>query len=246
MVVGHYQQINEIFMDKLTYYDLLANLLPGVIFLWAVSVLGPIGDGDILLLLTSNTIIDSILFISLSYVVGHLIQFLSKYTVEPFIKWTFWNGHFFSDIFLIGALKKCSEVELKKYISFAEIKLGFSLADLVVLLDADVMSDETKKKKSLELSRAIYRFVDAKTQDASLAFKAHSQNAFYSMFRNLSAVFLFLGILDLFAILFKFVAPSLTLNVIIVVNILVCFAFLIRAKQRGELYIKGLFWSYTW
>jgi len=231
-------------MDKLTYYDTLANLLPGVVFLWAISVLGPIPGDKVPLLLTSNTIIDSILFVALGYVVGHLIQFISRYSIEPFIKWAFWKGLFFSDIYLVGAFKKCSEVELRRYVSFAETKLGFSADDLSVLQDPNVLSDNTKKKKSLELSRAIYRTVDAKTQDASLALKAHSQNTFYSLFRNLSAVFLLLGAANLCALLFKTVSPSYIICFATIFNFLAALAFMIRAKQRGELYVKGLFWSY--
>jgi hypothetical protein len=245
MVVGHLRQTSEFFMDKLTYYDTLANLLPGVVFLWAISVLGPITGDKLPILLTSNTIIDSILFIAVGYVVGHLIQFLSRYSIEPFIKWAFWNGYFFSDIYLVSAFKKCSEVELRKYMTFAEKKLGFSVADLSSLVDPDVPTRQINKKKALDLSRAIYRAVDAKTQDASLALKAHLQNTFYSLFRNLSAVFLILAVSNLCAILFKIVTPSYTIGLTTFFNLLASVAFTIRARQRGELYVKGLFWSYT-
>ncbi len=232
-------------MDKLTYYDTLANLLPGVVFLWAISVLGPVAGDKVPLLLTSNTIIDSILFVALGYVAGHLIQFLSRYSVEPFIKWAFWKGYFFSDIYLVGAFKKCSEVELRRYTAFAEAKLGFSTSDLSVLQDPDALSDDSKRRKSLEVSRAIYRAVDAKTQDTSLALKAHSQNTFYSLFRNLSAVFLLLGVANLSVLLFKVVSPSYMIFVATIFDMLAALAFMIRARQRGELYVKGLFWSYT-
>jgi hypothetical protein len=123
------------YLDEFTYHDILSNLLPGLVFLWALSTLGPLSKDTITLLVTGNTIADSILLVALSYVVGHILQFLYKYSVEPLIKEAFWRGQFFSDIFLVRAFKQCSDIELSRFISFAETKLDFSKEDLSILLD---------------------------------------------------------------------------------------------------------------
>ena len=232
------------FLDQLTYYDTLSNLLPGLVFLWALSTLGPFPRDTITLLVTGNNIVDSILLVALSYVVGHVLQFLSKYLTETLIKKIFWKGRFFSEIFLIKAFEQCPEVELSRYISFIEKNLGFSNATLSVLLDPEVVTDKNKKIKAMELSGAIHRLIDARTKDSSVAQKAHLQNIFYSIFRNLSVLFLILGLADIGALILK----SLVLNKVTLLAILLNFAlsiiFMIRAKERGELYVKGLYWSY--
>jgi hypothetical protein len=232
-------------LDKFTYYDTLSNLLPGIVFLWALTALGPLRNGVAVgSMMTGNVIIDPILFIVLSYVVGHILQFLSKYSVEPLLKRIFWKGQFFSDIFLVGAYRLCTKEELLRYIDFAESKLGFRKEDLSVLLDPEVITDESKEKKALQLSGAIYHSVDAKTQDTSAGQKAHIQNTFYSFFRNLSLSFLALAVMDLLAILLKYLEPRWNTGLLILFNLALAAVFFIRAKERGEHYVKGLFWSY--
>lgn len=240
---GHFHTTSKT-MDKLTYYDTLSNLVPGIVFLWSLPTLGPFSSDAILVLLSGNTIVDSILVVAVSYMVGHLLQFLSKYSIEPLVKRIFWKGQFFSDVFLVSAYKQCPEAQLSRYVSLAESKLGFSQRDLAVLLDPELLSKETEKNKAIELSRAIYRAVDAKTQDESLAEKAHVQNTFYSFFRNLSALFLIVGLLDLAAVIFKPGVLTDTVPLVLLLNFALAGIFLIRAKQRGELYVRGLFWSY--
>jgi hypothetical protein len=232
-------------MDKLTYYDVLSNLLPGLVFIWALAVLGPFTKGAFQFLLSGNTIVDSILFVALSYVAGHILQFLSRYSIEPILKRIFWKGNFFSDIFLVSAFKQCPEVELSRYIASAQNKLGFSRADLGVLCDPDAMANQAKRAKAISLSRSIYRALDAKTSDQSLGHKAHLQNTFYSLFRNLSAVFLILGLFDLLAIFLHFAPLSKKIALLTGINFAISIIFLIRAKQRGESYVRGLFWSYV-
>jgi hypothetical protein len=232
-------------LDKFSYYDTLSNLLPGVVFLWALTALGPLPKGAAVGgMMTGNVIIDPILLIVLSYVVGHVLQFLSKYSIEPILKKIFWKGQFFSDMFLVSAYRLCTKEELQRYIDFAEIKLGFKKEDLSVLMDPEVVTDESKEKKAMQLSGAIYHSIDAKTQDTTAGQKAHIQNTFYSFFRNLSLSFLALAIMDLVAMPLKYLEPKWSTVLLILLNLALSAVFLIRAKERGERYIKGLFWSY--
>ena len=233
-------------MSKFTYYDVISNLLPGLVLIWALPILGPLGSSIIPIILTGNTIIDPILLIAICYVIGHVIQFFSKYSIEPLLKKMYWKREFYSDIFLISSFKQCSQIELSRYISCIEKKLGFSKDDLAILFDEGVSSDRIKKQKAIELSRVIYRTIDAKTADSSIAQKAHLQNAFYALFRNLAGVFLILTILDLVAIIelkMGFIATTSVNIYMFIINLVLIIIFFIRTKQRGELYIRGLFWS---
>jgi len=230
--------------NRLSYYDTLSDLVPGIVFLWALPVIGPFERAVISLMLTGNTIADSIILLALSYVTGHILQFLSKYSIEPIIKWRYWGGCFFSQIYLLKAFKQCSEPERQRYIAAAEQKLSFNKEDLASLEDEDLASKPAELEKALSLSQAVYRAIDAKTQDAGSAQKAHLQNTLYSFFRNLAVASLIIALTDFTGLIFAF-APHKGKAVFFGLLCLgLTFVFIRRAKERGELYVKGLFWSY--
>jgi uncharacterized membrane protein YraQ (UPF0718 family) len=231
-------------LNKLTYYDTLSDLLPGVIFLWALPTIGPVRSGITKgSVLTGNTVIDLIVFVVLSYILGHVLQFLSKYSMEPLLKKIFWKGQFFSDIFLIGAYRLCAKEELLRYVNFAESELGFQKEDLSVLLDPEVITDESKEKKAMQVCGEIYHLLDAKIQDTSAGQKAHLQSAFYSLFRNLSLSLLVLAVADLVAIPLKYMELTGSTVLLILFNLALAAVFFVLARERGERYVKGLFWS---
>lgn len=230
-------------MDKFSYYDTLSNLIPGLVFLWALSVLGPFSTNGLTFILTGNVIVDPILLLAIAYLTGHLLQFLSKYSIEILIKKIFWNGYYFSEIFLIAAYKKCSEIEFNRYLSFAETDLKIPQEKLELLRDPQVMKDEKKMKMAITLSQSIYRIVDAKSSDTAKGQKAQLQNIFHSFFRNLAMLFLIFGILDVFAIILHATDTNLKIIALAALNFILTGIFLHQAKQRGEYYLKGLFWS---
>jgi len=229
---------------KLTYSDAFSNLLPGITFLWALPTIGPIRRGiTIDSTLTGNTIIDLIVFIVLSYMLGHVLRFLAKYSTEPMVKKLFWKGHFLSDIFLISAYRLCAKEELLRYINFAESELGFQKEDLSVLLDPEVITDESKEKKAMQVSSAIYHSLDAKTRDSSLDQRVQVESTFYSLFLNLSLSFLVLAVADLVAIPLKYMEFTGSTLLLLLFNFALAAVFLALAKERGDRYVKGLFWS---
>lgn len=230
-------------MDKFSYYDTLSNLIPGLVFLWALSVFGPFSTNGLSLILTGNAIVDPILLLAIAYLTGHLLQFLSKYSIEILIKKMFWDGYYFSEIFLIAAYKKCSEIEFNRYLSFAENDMKISKETLEILHDSQVIHDKKKMKTATTLSHTIYRIIDAKASDTAKGQKAQLQNIFHSFFRNLAMLFLILGVLDIFAIILHAIDVTPKLFVITALNFILMGIFLYQAKQRGEYYLKGLFWS---
>jgi hypothetical protein len=234
-------------INKFTYFDVISDLLPGLVLVWALPILGPLDKNTIPILLTGNMIIDPILLLAICYMIGQFLQFFSKYSIEPLLKKVYWEGNFFSDIFLIPSFKRCSQVERSRFISCAENKLGFSKNDLSILLDESTPSDSKRLLKAIELSRAIYRAIDAKTSDSSIAQKAHLQNTFYSFFRNLSGLFLILIILDLVEIIRLNAGLIIISNITIytlMINVLLMIVFLVQSKEKGQLYVHGLFWSF--
>ena len=231
-------------MSKLTYSDVFSNLLPGIMFLWALPTIGPIRRGiTIGSTLAGNTIIDFIVFIVLSYVLGHVLQFLAKYATEPMLKKLFWKGQFLSEIFLIGAYRLCGKEELLRYVNLAESELGFQKEDLSVLLDPEVITDESKEKKAMQVCSAIYHSLDAKKRDSSLGQWVQLESTFYSLFLNLSLSFLVLAVADLVAILLKYMEFTGSTLLLILFNLALAAVFYFLTKERGERYVKALFGS---
>jgi len=230
-------------MQNLSYYDTLSNLIPGLVFIWALFVLGPVSSELFPLLLTGNTIIDSVLIIAIAYMIGNLTQIIGKISTEKIIQIVFWKGKRFSEIFLIKSYAILNDLESQRFLEIAK-NLDFSDEDLSLLSQNNLQSDEKKLKTAQERSHLIYRTLDARTLDENKGQKAHLHNTFYSFYRNLATIFLILGVLDIIC-LFNDYAEFKHVNTgIILLNFLIMVAFIYQTKERGELYVKGLFWSY--
>lgn len=230
-------------MDRLSYYDTLANLIPGSVLLWALLAANPLDAGAMKSYMTGNAAIDVLLFVALAYTTGHVLQFLSRCTVEPLIKAAFWHGAFFSDVFLVSSTGVCREPELSRYLRAAQEQLGFSAEDLQPLRGRQTKMDGEKREAASAASRAVYRALDARTLDRGTALKAHTQNAVYGMFRNLSTVFLVLLIITVAHLAVSPEARTGATAGLLVLYSGLTVVFLLQAKRRGELYVRGLFWS---
>jgi hypothetical protein len=232
-------------MVDFSYYDTLSNLIPGCILLWGLSYFGPAGNGNgLLVFLTGNDIVDGVLLLILAYFVGHILQFLSKLIIEPTIKSIFWEGHFYSEIILLGPKNKIDPELFDRVITYAENELHLPRDKLELLNDEGILTNEVKAKEARKISNLIYRKIDAKTSD-TVGTKAQLQNTFYSLFRNFSMCFICILSFNLGAILSGLI--SLDTHSIVNLILLSFFSviFLFQARQRAELYVKGLFWSFA-
>lgn len=232
-------------MVDFSYYDTLSNLIPGCIFLWGLSYFGPAGNGNgLLVFLTGNDIVDGVLLLILAYFVGHILQFLSKLIIEPTIKSIFWEGHFYSEIILLRPKNKIDPELLDRVIAYAENELHLPRDKLELLNDEGILTNEGKAKEARKISNLIYRKIDAKTSD-TVGTKAQLHNTFYSLFRNFSMCFICILSFNLGVILSGLI--SLDTHSIVNLFLLSFFSviFLFQARQRAELYVKGLFWSFA-
>jgi hypothetical protein len=232
-------------MVDFSYYDTLSNLIPGCIFLWGLSFFGPAANGNgLLIFLTGNEIVDGVLLLIVAYFIGHILQFFSKVIIEPLIKFFYWEGHFYSEIILLGPKKRIEPELLDRIVVYAETDLKLPHDKLVLLKDNEILTNEIKAKEARKISNLIYRMIDARTSDTK-GEKAQLQNTFYSFFRNFSMCFLALLLFDLGFIILGLMSinPRNIFSIIIV--IIMSAIFLYQAKQRAELYIKGLFWSFV-
>ena len=224
--------------DKFSYYDFLANIVPGLFLVWALNSISQ----D---LIFGNFITETLLFVVLAYILGLAIQFLSKYTIEWLIKVVFWSGSLYSHIFLIKEAKLISDEKRVRYLDLVKDKFDYKDPDLKILDTENIFKEQNKEKliKAKEVSHGIYQKIDSYTFDKGLAKKAHTQNIYYSLFRGLSLSFFITGLLftalailsSQFQTARSIIYPSLSYILFIV--------FMIRTKERGERYVKGLFES---
>ncbi len=227
-------------MDKLSYFDVLGNLIPGIVAIWGLSVILPDSQQDISAIFARSPIVDPIVYLALAFVAGSLIQFLSRTTLEPVLKRVYWHGRFFSETFLVRAMGHLSEAEHAGFLLSAHVRLGFAKKTLAPLSQLATAAHSIPQS-SYRLSHWVYRVADAYTQDKGSAVKAHIQNVLYSCHRNLSLIFIIAAGVTLFQILTPGGAAPHWL--LLVAEVTIGIAFLIRARQEGEAYIRGLFWS---
>lgn len=86
--------------DRFSYFDFICYFIPGTLLLWVIVSFSE-GFGVAQILSTTNTLTDVISFVVLAFIVGHLVQASEKSVLEKKIKQKYWNGVFFSEIFLL-------------------------------------------------------------------------------------------------------------------------------------------------
>jgi len=230
--------------DKFTYFDFLAYFIPGTMLLWVCMVVA--GNLEVLSVLeTGNAFAESLAFIVLAFVVGHLIQFRSKQRTEKTIKRKYWSNSFVSSQFLIKGNQFCVEPNRQRYIQLLQKHLGLKSEEAQILKD---FGNDTAK----EISHSMYRICFTLTTDKGIGAKATKANEYYNFFRGLSTTCVYSSIIftaDLIYVLIRFLIndSSFPVSHAIVTLLLAVFfgyasyAFRIRAKQRGELHVAEVF-----
>jgi hypothetical protein len=224
--------------DKFSYYDFLANIIPGLLLAW---ILSSTFQG----FLFGNIVTGTFIFLVLAYILGLAIQFFSKYTIEWLIKVFFWSSSLYSSIILIKEAKIISDEKRSRLLGLVKNKFHYNDTDLKVLDTENIFQGQNKNKlkQAKEVSHEIYRKLDSYTFDKGLAQKSHIQNIYYSLFRGLSLAFLIIGLLFTALAIFSQQYQTTRNIIYLAVSYILFIVFLIRTKERGELYVKGLFES---
>ncbi len=222
-------------MATFSYFDSIANIVPGAIVLAAVSLL--VGSNKFILI-TGNAAIDTILFIIISFALGALLHQLSSHTVQPLLKRLFWHGKFYSEVYLVKRYGLCKDPLRTQIINVAETVFQFDRTSLSCL------DTEHTSRESIDphlVSHQIYRRFDYFTMDNNLARKGHTANALYSLFRTMTLTMLILAVL--FAVSYRWdtFAISPTFKIVAAIS---CFigviVFLLRTRNEGERYVQGV------
>lgn len=216
--------------NKFSYFDLLANIVPGTTLLGLFYFIWPNAN---IVAPTTNVIIDLLLFTVFSFVVGAMIQQCSKFTVEPALKHLFWRRRFFSEIYLVDSYELCPPPLRDQVIRIAKEFFAFRQSDLSCLAQAD---ESTSGLDPHVVSHQIYRRFDHYTLDRGLAQKAHLANTLYSLYRGLTLVFIIVFLASGISYLLGNDQPG----IVSLISLIAWPLFLLRSRREGEQYIEGL------
>jgi len=222
-------------MNKFTYFDFIAYIVPGVLLLGAISVL--IRSSNFILI-TGNPAIDTLLFLIIGFTVGALFHQLSRYSVEPVVKRLFWHGRFYSDIYLVKRYELCQDPLRAQIMDTAESFFNFDSTSLSAL-DSGAVTEQSPDPHVV--SHQLFRRFDYYTMDNDLAKKGHLANAFYSLYRGMTLMTFVLAILFAISLLWdaSVIGPSSKV-VFAVLSFLASIVFLIRTRNEGERYVQGV------
>ena len=208
---------------RFSYYDFIANIVPAGFLLWSLYVFGIVPN----LNLPDSEIVWGFLFLILVYVLWLIIQYVAKQLIENWIlKGFFWKW-FFSDRILDNSNDDFTKLVIEKSIKY-------------LWFEEEQFNNLTKKTKE-ELSHKIYKIADNYTKDKGLATKWHTANHMYSLFRGLALSSIIIIIVQICHIIIYWRSPW---EIIIIISfLLLTLLFVRRAKERGEYYIKNIFYS---
>jgi hypothetical protein len=222
-------------MTRFTYFDFIANIVPGAIVLAAMSLL--VGSKNFILI-TGNAAIDTILFIIISFVLGSVLHQLSSHSVQPLLKRLFWRGKFYSEVYLVEEYGLCKDPLRTQIINAAETLFHFDRTSLSCL-DRDSSSQESMDPHLV--SHQIYRRFDYFTMDNNLARKGHTANTLYSLFRTMTLTMLILAIL--LAVSYSwatFTISATSKTVAVILCLIAMIVFLVKTRNEGERYVQGV------
>ena len=222
-------------MSKFSYFDFIAYIVPGALLLGVLSLL--VGSSSFIRI-SGNAAIDTLLFAVISFVIGGFIHQLSNHLIEPLVKRLFWNGKFYSEIYLVKRYGLCKDPLRSQIITNAESLFRF---DKVSLASLDLEPTIERPPDPHVVSHQICRRFDHFTLDHNLAQKGHTANVLYSLYRTMTLTMLVLVII--FAVSYGWHTSDIssTSKVILAASSFIgSILFLIRTRNEGQRYVEGV------
>jgi hypothetical protein len=221
---------------KFNLYDFIANLVPGLTFLWVLERLAKFTGRDSPIPMTGQLAETSVLII-LSYVTGLMLQALAERITEKQILVYFWGG-FPSARWLLPDDPKFSAAYKKRILDL--ITERFKVA-VEPEFPKDIAPEYKRRiclKKNQELFYLCYSYVD------NLSPRPQIFNAQYGLFRCLLTTFALLCGLALLLGLLNFVSPAPTPKPFLIhAAVFACLTWMsyLRCQKRGEDFAKAIY-----
>jgi hypothetical protein len=207
---------------RFSFYDFIAGVIPGILFLWGISLL----SGWIKIPLEGGLAETSVL-IALAYVTGLVLQGISQGVTEKILL-QIWGG-FPSARWLMPDDNKFS----KEYKS----KIKKAVEDKYSIKVGGQLSEQEQLKKNQEIFYLCYNAVDKeKLSDRPQIFNAH-----YGLFRCLLTTFSLLFLSDLGVLLFSTPQKKSIIYGVLIFTTIGAVVSYFRAKKRGEDFAKSIY-----
>ena len=209
-------------ISKFTLYDLIAAVIPGILFLWVISFI----FGSVVIPLTGGLAETSVL-VALGYVTGLILQGISQGLTEKILLRA-WGG-FPSARWLLPDDNKFSNEYKDKIKQIVEDKYSVR-AD-------DEQSKNMQLKRNQEIFYLCYNAVDKeKLSDRPQIFNAH-----YGLSRCLLTTFTLLFLFDLGVLLFGEPHKKSVIFGVLILAIIGAVVSYFRTKKRGEDFAKSIY-----
>ncbi len=211
---------------KFSLYDFIAVLIPGFLFIWALSSFSDLAGININISLTGGLTETSVLM-ALAYVTGLLLQGISQGITEKILT-KIWGG-FPSARWLLQEDNRLSKSYKEKIFLLVQNKFN--------IVSESGPSRDDRIKKNQEIFYLCYNAVD----NAKMSERPQLFNAQYGLFRCLLTSFcllLLLGIAILITIKPGGSGKALWLSSFSLVGIVISY---FRAKKRGEDFAKSIY-----
>jgi hypothetical protein len=247
--------------EKLSYYDLLAYLVPGTVVVWASIKLAEAID-MMRFVSTQSTLLNASAFVVIAFVAGHLVQAEAQRRLDARRWYSVFPNGFPSRSFLVRGQKDekgkpwCSESRRLAYIS-ASRRHGLLDEQQAAKLEAVAVGNEEleeARRASQETYRAAFSFLT----DEGRAQKAITANQTYGLFRGLTMAcaivaglfltILVVGLVRSYGELGEKLAtwPGFAELLLFPLVVMGAFSyaaasFRLRARNRGKLHVREVF-----
>ncbi|MBW2063565.1 MAG: hypothetical protein JRJ03_01405 [Deltaproteobacteria bacterium] len=207
---------------RFSIYDLIAAVIPGIFFLWAVSYMSSSIDIPF-----TGGLAETSVLVALGYVTGLILQGISQGLTEKILLKA-WGG-FPSARWLLPDNNKFSNEYKSKIRQIVEDKYSLK-AD-------DEQSKEEQLKRNQEIFYLCYNAVDKeKLSDRPQIFNAH-----YGLFRCLLTTFTLLFLTELGLLLFGEPQKKSLVCSVLIFTIIGAVVSYFRTKKRGEDFAKSIY-----
>jgi len=221
---------------KFNLYDFIANLVPGLTFLWAFERLGKLGGWDSPFPMSGQLAETSVLIV-LSYVTGLMLQALAERITEKKVLLRLWGG-FPSARWLLPDDTKFSSAFKQRVLDLVTERFKVAVAPELPAGCTPENERQIRLKKNQELFYLCYNYVD------NLNPRPQIFNAQYGLFRCLLTTFALLCALSVLLGLSDWICkPTKWPTFAFLAAIFAGLTWLsyIRCQKRGEDFAKAIY-----
>lgn len=207
---------------RFSLYDLIAAVIPGILFLWGASFMSSSIDVPF-----KGGLAETSVLVALGYVTGLILQGISQGLTEKILL-KVWGG-FPSARWLLPDDNKFSKEYKTKIKQIVEERYS---------VKAD---DEQSKKEQLKRNQEIFYLCYNAVDKEKLSDRPQIFNAHYGLFRCLLTTFILLFLFDLGVLLFAEGQKKSVICGVLLFTIIGAVVSYFRTKKRGEDFAKSIY-----